>query len=106
VKLWTAKTGLLSGNQAVLEALAGTRAGEEAEVAQPPYLPLIWLTQNQASINSLPPNSRWLLWTSTLTESEAAQPVKFSHSDAGFVIDTTQSLHKQLQQPLSMGNRE
>jgi len=102
VKLWTAKTGLLSGNQAVLEALAGTRAGEEAEVAQPPYLPLIWLTQNQVSIDSLPPNSRWLLWTSILTESEAAQSVKFGHADAGFVIDTTQSLHKQLQQPLVM----
>ncbi|NET57257.1 MAG: DUF58 domain-containing protein [Symploca sp. SIO2E6] len=97
VKLWTAKTGLLSGNQAVLEALAGTHAGEDAKVAQPPYLPLIWLTQNRVSLDSLPPGSRWLLWISTLTENEAAQPVMSSHPGTGFVVDTAQSLHQQLQ---------
>ncbi|NER52271.1 MAG: DUF58 domain-containing protein [Symploca sp. SIO1A3] len=100
VKLWTAKTGLLHGNQAVLEALAGTDAGEDLETAEPPYLPLIWLTQNRVSLDSLPPGSRWLLWQSSSTENEVAQLVKSSHSGAGIVIDTAQSLHKQLQQPL------
>jgi len=100
VKLWTAKTGLLYNNQAVLETLAATNAGEDDQAAQPPYLPLIWLTQNQVSLNSLPPGSRWLLWLSASTGSEATEPVKSNHSGAGIVIDTMQSLQKQLQQPL------
>ncbi len=65
VRLWTAGTGLVHGNNRVLEALAATQAGEEdATVGEPPFLPLIWLTQNGASINHLPRGSRWVLWSS------------------------------------------
>ena len=101
VKLWTPKTGLLYGNQAVLEALAATNAGEDAEVEQPPYLPLIWLTQNRVSLNSLPPGSRWLLWSSTSIKKDSVHYKYLNYTGAGVVIDTAQSLHKQLQQPLS-----
>ncbi len=97
-KLWTPRTGLLHGNQVVLETLAATYAGEDASAGEPPYLPLIWLTQNPASLNSLPAGSRWALWPSTSPETDPARPVKRNH--AGVVIDITQPLQPQLQQPL------
>lgn len=96
VKLWTAKTGLLHGNQIVLQALAATTAGEDAEAGAPPYLPLIWLTQNLVSLESLPPGSRWMLWQPP--DSTAAKPVKRIHP--GVVIDTEQPLQSELQRSL------
>ena len=98
VKLWTAKTGLLHGNQVVLEALAATYAGEDADAGDPPYVPSIWLTQNPSRLNSLPPGSRWILWPSASLESNLTQPVTSNH--AGMIIDPTQPLQRQLQQPL------
>jgi len=97
-KLWTARTGLLHGNQVVLEALAATNAREDAGAGDPPYLPLIWLTQNPISLDSLPTGSRWVLWPSASSESDPAKLVKRSHS--GFAIDPAQPLQRQLQQPL------
>src|SRR4028118_2395235 len=90
VKLWTPKMGLLHGNQVVLEALAAPNAGEGAGAGDPPYMPLIWLTQNSVSIDSLPPDSRWILWSSASPEGEPERPLKRSHS--GIVIDPTQPL--------------
>ena len=98
VKLWTAKTGLLHGNQVVLEALAATNAGEDASAGKPPYLPLIWLTQNPVSLDSLPNGSRWMLWPSASSDTDPAKPV--NRSNLGVVIDTAQSLQRQLQEPL------
>jgi uncharacterized protein (DUF58 family) len=98
VKLWTAKTGLLHGNQVVLEALAATHAGEDADADEPPYRPLIWLTQNPVSLDSLPSGSRWVLWPSASSESDPVKPVNRSH--LGVVIDTAQPLQSQLQQSL------
>jgi hypothetical protein len=98
VKLWTAKTGLLHGNQVVLEALAATNAGEDASAGEPPYLPLIWLTQNPVSLDSLPNGSRWMLWPSASSDTDPAKPV--NRSNLGVVIDTVQSLQRQLQEPL------
>ena len=97
-KLWTARTGLLHGNQVVLEALAATNAREDAGAGDPPYLPLIWLTQNPISLDSLPTGSRWVLWPSASSESDPVKPVKRTHS--GFAIDPAQPLQIQLQQPL------
>lgn len=93
VKLWTAKTGLIQGNQVVLEALAATNAGEDADAGKLPNLPLIWLTQNPISLNTLPLGSRWLLW-------QAASAKARNNSDAGMIIDATEPLLTQLQQPL------
>jgi uncharacterized protein (DUF58 family) len=98
VKLWTPKMGLLHGNQVVLEALAATNAGEDASAGDPPYMPLIWLTQNSVSLGTLPPDSRWIRWSSTSPEGEPERSVKRSHS--GIVIDPTQPLQPQLQQSL------
>ncbi|HEY9634286.1 MAG TPA: DUF58 domain-containing protein [Coleofasciculaceae cyanobacterium] len=98
VKLWTSRTGLLHGNQVVLEALAATNAEEDRGAGNPPYLPLIWLTQNPVSLDSLPPDSRWVLWPSASSESDLTKPIKRSRS--GIAINTTQSLQHQLQQPL------
>lgn len=98
VRLWTAKTGLLHGNQVVLETLAGTNAGEELASGEPPHLPLIWLTQNPASLDSLPNGSRWVLWPSVSSESDSVSPLKRNFS--GIVIDAAQPLQSQLQQSL------
>lgn len=94
VKLWTAKTGLIQGNQVVLEALAATNAGEDVDGGKLPNLPLIWLTQNSISLNTLPLGSRWLLWQ------KAASEKAMNSSDLGIVIDSTQALQTQLQQPI------
>ena len=98
VKLWTPKTGLLHGNQVVLETLAETTAGEEAEVDAPSNLPLIWLTQNPASLDTLPMGSRSMLWPSVSSVSDSAMPGKRSH--LGVLINPAQPLQLQLQQSL------
>jgi uncharacterized protein (DUF58 family) len=98
VKLWTPKTGLLHGNQVVLEALAETTAGEEAEIEAPSNLPLIWLTQNPPSLDILPMGSRWILWPSVASVSDSEIPAQRRH--LGVVIDPAKSLQSQLQQAL------
>jgi uncharacterized protein (DUF58 family) len=95
VKLWTAKTGLLHGNQVVLEALAATNAGEDADAGMPPYHPLIWLTQNPASLDTLPSGSRWVLWPPAISEGDTRKLINGSH--LGVFIDTAQPLQSQLQ---------
>lgn len=94
VKLWTPMAGLMQGKQVVLEALAATLAGEEAQVSTPSNLPLIWLTSNPASLEILPAGSRWALWP--LLDTDSAISVNGSHR--GIVIDSTQTLQLQLQQ--------
>ncbi len=96
VKLWTPRTGLVQSNQVVLETLAEAQAGEDAEVQAPSNLPLIWLTQNPASLDTLPIGSRWALWPSA--SSDSAIPANRSY--LGLVIEPTQPLQSQLQQPL------
>ncbi len=96
-KLWTPKTGLLHGNQVVLEVLAATNAGEDGGAGEPPYMPLIWLTQNPVSFDSLPPGSRGVLWSSNVVEGDSAKPANPSH--LGIVIDPEEPLQLQLQQP-------
>jgi len=63
VKLWTAGTGLVSGNRVVLETLAAVNAAEDA-IENRAKLPIIWLTQNSASLSTLTQGSRWVLWPS------------------------------------------
>ena len=93
IQLWTARTGLLHGEQAVLEALAATDAGEDAHTVNRPNLPLIWLTQNPDSLNTLPSGSRWLLWSQPATEPR-------SSPSPGLVIRPERSLQSQLQDSL------
>jgi uncharacterized protein (DUF58 family) len=102
-KLWTAGTGLIQGNQAVLEALAETRAGEAVRAEALPDTPLLWLTQNPESLPTLPAGSRWLLWS----EPQQTQGARLDRSPPGLVIHPDQDLQGQLQRspenPMSTG---
>ncbi len=92
VSLWTAQTGLLQGEMAVLEALAGVQF--EAAPAEPPQnlaQNLLWLTQSASRIAELPVHSRWLLWP----EPGAAQREMLGGS--GIMIQPDQPLQPQLQ---------
>lgn len=91
VQLWTAATGLLHGNQVVLEALAGTQAGELLQ-AERPERPTIWLTANPASLPHLHAASRWLFFTETGTSVAAAPGLS-----PGLVINAERPLAPQLQ---------
>jgi uncharacterized protein (DUF58 family) len=101
-KLWTAGTGLVQGNQAVLEVLAATRAGEEVHANSLPDVPIVWLTQNPDSLATLPPGSRWLLWTHPGTDAPDASPQRPTHTPApGVLIQPDQDLGLQLQRSLT-----
>lgn len=94
VKLWTAGTGLVSSNRGVLETLAAVNA-EEAALDTLPRLPVVWLTQNAASLNELPAGSRWIFWPrgsigQTLTQREFP----------GLEIRPDEPLELQLQRPV------
>ena len=95
VRLWTAATGLVYGNLAMLQTLAGVKFGEEVVAGNLPEKPLVWLTQNSFSLSSLPPGSRWLLW---LDES-VASPVEMPRIQycSGLKISSDQPLEFQLQ---------
>ncbi|MEG4109739.1 DUF58 domain-containing protein [Microcoleus sp. S13_C5] len=98
VKLWTAGTGLVSGNRVVLETLAAVNAGEDA-VENLPKLPIIWLTQNSASLSTLSQGSRWVLWPNTTAETGEKLLVK--HDLPGLEIRFDRPLEIQLQGSIS-----
>jgi uncharacterized protein (DUF58 family) len=93
VRLWTAGTGLVQGSQAVLETLAAVQAGEDVRAEQLPDSSLLWLTQNPVGLTTLPPGSRWLLWTTAQLEPTVA-------SSPGILIQPDQPLQLQLQRTL------
>uniref|UniRef100_A0A832H2M1 DUF58 domain-containing protein n=1 Tax=Oscillatoriales cyanobacterium SpSt-402 TaxID=2282168 RepID=A0A832H2M1_9CYAN len=100
VKLWTATTGLIQGNQVVLEALAATQAGEAARVSYLPTVPIVWLTQNAMSLKTLPPGSRWILWSDSqapVDKGDRNQGIASQYP--GILIEREQSLQQQLQSP-------
>ncbi len=105
--LWTAASGLVRGDQAVLETLAAIHFQELASVERP-NLPLLWLTQNPDRIQALPMGSRWLLWRSLVTgltqsggsaENSFGQD-SFGQNSFGQTIYSDQPLQQQLQTPL------
>ena len=97
VKLWTAGTGLVSGNRVVLETLAAVNAGEDA-VENRPKLPIIWLTQNSATLSTLSLGSRWVLWP--LATAETGEKLLVKHELPGLEIRSDRPLELQLQDPL------
>jgi uncharacterized protein (DUF58 family) len=97
VKLWTAGTGLVSGNRVVLETLAAVNAGEDA-IDSRSQLSIIWLTQNSASLSTLTPGSRWVLWPSSTAETGEKLLVK--HDLPGLEIRSDRPLELQLQDAL------
>ena len=70
VALWTPTTGMIQGEQRVLEALADIypsktfNTGENAVRDRLPASPMVWLTANVTSLATLPVGSRWVLWPS------------------------------------------
>lgn len=93
VQLWTAGTGLVHGDRPVLETLAATYTGEEVRAERLPDLPLIWLTQNPHSLNTLPPGSRWMLWPTATSEPEMLTALTVP----GLVVQPDKDLQTQLQ---------
>lgn len=100
-KLWTAGTGLLHTNQNVLEALAATQAGEEVQAETLPEQPLIWLTANPDSLNTLPPGSRWVLWSPATASGSTGDAPLVNRDRPGLLIQPDRPLQLQLQSPLS-----
>lgn len=97
VKLWTAGTGIVSGNRVVLETLAAVNAGEDA-VENRPKLPIIWLTQNSATLSTLSLGSRWVLWP--LATAGTGEKILVKHELPGLEIRSGRPLELQLQDPL------
>ena len=95
VQLWTANTGLVHGNSAVLETLAATQASEDLG-AELPTLPIVWLTPNPASLDFLPLDNRWLLWANESGDHQSPVPTPHA-SPTGILINSLQSLTIQLQ---------
>ncbi|MGJ3246636.1 MAG: DUF58 domain-containing protein [Elainellaceae cyanobacterium] len=101
VSIWTAHTGQLRGDSAVLETLAAIRCDEAEASDRLPRQPLIWLTQNPASIQQLSLGSRWLLWAPHNLRSPTGAQDGASSSLPGFIIQPSQSLESQLQTSLT-----
>ncbi len=97
VKLWTAGTGLIHGSRTVLETLAAVEAQEDSIPIALPSVPLIWLTQNVATLERLPEGSRWVSFVSKT--GDAVYPLS-TQRFRGLVIDSDQPLPPQLQRPL------
>lgn len=97
VKLWTAGTGLVSGNRVVLETLAAVNSGEDS-VDNRPKLPIIWLTQNSATLSTLSLGSRWVLWP--LATAETGKKMLVKHELPGLEIRSDRPLELQLQASL------
>jgi uncharacterized protein (DUF58 family) len=87
VKLWTAGTGLVTGNRQVLETLAAVQMGEDTK-SEIPLTSVVLLTSQPQQIETMPVGNRWLLWT----HERFTIPSKSS----GMVIDHHQSLQQQL----------
>lgn len=87
VKLWTAGTGLISGDRRVLETLAAVQLNESIETAVP-STSLVCLTSQPQRLETLPPGSRWVLWSR-----EPYLPIAKS---PGMAIDPDRSLQQQL----------
>ncbi|PZV12101.1 MAG: DUF58 domain-containing protein [Leptolyngbya sp.] len=98
VQLWTASTGLIQGNQAVLETLAETRSGESLQASSLPTTPVLWLTQNPYSLSALPSGSRWILWQAIAPLNPASQNLTVQRNP-GILVQPDQTLQMQLQLP-------
>ena len=87
VKLWTAGTGLISGDRQVLETLAAVQPHESSSNPMPNGA-VICLTNQPQQLATLPSGSRWLLWDrSRFTPTSEA---------IGMTIDPDRSLQQQL----------
>jgi uncharacterized protein (DUF58 family) len=87
VKLWTAGTGIITGERQVLETLAAVQMAEPQQ-AETPTIPIVCLTSQPQQLAALTPGSRWILWHRDRSTPTAGSP--------GITIDPHQSLQQQL----------
>lgn len=87
VKLWTASSGMISGDRQVLETLAAVQPNEPAQPEIPP-VSLVYLTSQPQKLATLPPGSRWALWTHERFTPNLTAP--------GILINPIESLQQQL----------
>ena len=87
VKLWTAGTGMISGDRQVLETLAAVQPNEPANPTIPPTS-LVYLTSQPQKLATLPSGSRWALWTHERFTPTATSP--------GILINPIEPLQQQL----------
>ena len=69
VRFWTAETGIVQSDRAVLETLAAVNIADQTLsenqlLKDLPDLPVVWLTHRNDSLAYLPMGSRWVLWQS------------------------------------------
>lgn len=93
VKLWSARKGLVTDKQGVLETLAIINHTELANFTKPSKEPLLWLTSNHSEFNNLPKGSRWLLFSNSPSEIKLV----VNPGITGQVIDLEKSLRRQLE---------
>ncbi len=67
ISLWTAKTGLIQGEQNILQALAATYPGEVTANPKPNAGSMVWLSSSLASLEALEAGQRWILWSQGTT---------------------------------------
>jgi uncharacterized protein (DUF58 family) len=96
VKLWTAGSGLISGDRQVLETLAAVQM-DEPNPQEIPQTSLVYLTSQSQQLETLPPGSSWVLWNRDGFNPTTQFP--------GIVINPHQSLQKQLSNPSGAGDR-
>jgi uncharacterized protein (DUF58 family) len=97
VKLWTAGTGLLHSHATIVQALAGVMDGEAVRADDLPQAPLLWITQNRDSLDTLPTGSRWILWNNSLNPEVNSSSDRRLASTPGLMIAPTTPLQLQLQ---------
>lgn len=100
LQFWSATTGLLTGYQRVLEALAGITFGTTETAAPPPAQPLIWLTQNRDRLHTLPEGSRYLFWQAAAPQPTQKTPI--NSNLPGITIQPDLPLQPQLQSGMSI----
>ncbi|AFY73906.1 hypothetical protein Syn7502_01872 [Synechococcus sp. PCC 7502] len=70
VRLWTYESGIIQGQQQVLETLASVNPSPSNPSSLPLDLPSVWLTHRQDSLGKLNSQSRWLLWAESEVNSQ------------------------------------
>lgn len=95
VSLWTAGTGRVRGNRAILTALAAVDPAEPARFEEPPPGAVLWLTgQGARATRASADGDGWLLWT----EPGAVAPAIAARGGTGRAIDRDRTLAVQLQE--------
>lgn len=88
VQLWTASTGLVTGDRNVLDSLAATNPNELRQVEALPDSPILWLTSDPGLSPGLPLGSRSLLWNGMSSAEEtiainATEPIELQLARLG-----------------------